>query len=308
MSGTMPTFLIIGTQKGGTTALYQMLRQHPQVFMSPNKEPSFFAYMERKPLFDGPLLPRSPYCRPALTLEQYEAIFAWASLGQARGEASTHYSICWTDETARNIHRLIPNVRLIAILRQPAERAYSAFNMMRRKNQEPIADFQSALEAEQSLLRANWMLDFHYFENGLYYKKLKPYFDLFPRDHIRIYLYEEWNSRPADVIVDICGFLGVDENHSLDFSERYNESYLPRISWLETALHKPTLLRPLTTRLLPRRLRQQIKHVIEKINRTRPPRLSPALHSSLTERYREDITALQHLIERDLTQWLTPKG
>jgi hypothetical protein len=304
MSARMPNFLIIGAQKSGTTALYAFLRQHPQIFMAAEKEPAYFAFMGRNLAFEGPQRPRSRFFRPPLTLEEYTALFAGVTTEQAVGEASTYYSFCWTEQTARNIQRCIPDVRLIAILRQPADRAYSAFNMMRQRSLEPLDNFQRALDAENGPERANWTPDFRYFENGLYFRKLKPYFDLFPHDQIRIYLYDEWNAQPERVVAGICRFLDINDNATIDFSRRYNETNIPRSHQLQRALNEPNLLKTMATWLFPLRLRRKWKHALGKMNQTRPPRLNPTLRLSLTERYREDILALQDLLQRDLQHWL----
>jgi hypothetical protein len=300
----MPNFLIIGAQKSGTTALYHALRQHPQIFLPTKKEPGFFAHTGRQHTFEGPFRPLGLFGRSPITQEEYEGLFSGATTRQAKGEASTNYSNCWTEVTARNILRFVPDIRLIAILRQPADRAYSAFNMMRQRSLEPLDNFQRALDAENGPERVNWTPNYRYFENGLYFRKLKPYFDLFPHDQIRIYLYDEWNAQPERVVAGICRFLDIHDNATIDFSRRYNETNIPRSHQLQRALNEPNLLKTMATWLFPLRLRRKWKHALGKMNQTRPPRLNPTLRLSLTERYREDILALQDLLQRDLQHWL----
>ena len=115
---TMPNFLIIGSQKAGTTALYHYLKQHPQIFLSKIKEPCFFA-------FEGEELDlRSPTGAPVYmnrtavtTVESYRRLFDTVTDEKAVGEASPIYIIC--PKAAKRIYHYIPHVRLIAVLRNP---------------------------------------------------------------------------------------------------------------------------------------------------------------------------------------------
>lgn len=299
----MPNFLIIGAQKSGTTALYHALCQHPQIFMSPEKEPGFFALDGRLPSFGGPLKPKSRFQNP-LDWPAYLALFAESAEQPARGEASTYYTYCWPEQTAANIYGCLPHARLIAILRQPAERAYSAFNMMRQKGLEPLADFHRALAVENAIERMRWTPDFRYFQNGLYSASLKPYFDRFPRSQIHIYLYEDWNTRPDEVVRGICHFLEVDELFTPAMSERRNVTLVRRSDALQTFLKQPHLLKSLLHSLVPQKIRKKLISHLRAWNQIKPPPLDPAMRHELTESYREDILCLQDLIGRDLSHWL----
>ena len=190
----LPAFIVIGAQKAGTTALRHALAQHPQIYLPAFPEPAFFAFEGGAPAYGGP---QSPSSRFGLipTVEDYAALYAGAADGQTLGDVSSHYSYCWPERTAACMARYAPQARLIATLRQPADRAYSAFNMMRQKGLEPLADFAAALAAEDVPERANWTPDFRYRRNGLYYVNLAPYFRLFGAQQIRIFLYEEWTAR-----------------------------------------------------------------------------------------------------------------
>ncbi|HEY1419866.1 MAG TPA: sulfotransferase, partial [Candidatus Dormibacteraeota bacterium] len=130
---TLPNFLIIGAAKSGTDSLYGMLGQHPQIYISPSKEPMFF-------VAEG--LPEVPYRGPSdrevllrwdswvNTLEHYESLFGGATVEKAIGEASTWY--LYDEGAPHRIKHHVPDAKLIAVLRNPVERAYSAFTMMLR--------------------------------------------------------------------------------------------------------------------------------------------------------------------------------
>lgn len=146
---TLPTFLIIGSGRSGTTSLHAYLRQHPEVFMSEVKEPSFFSFM------DGGIPSRGPGSewlrRTAVTTrEAYEALFAASAGARAIGEASPAYLI--DPAVPARIHALIPHVRLVAILRHPAERAHAAYLGRRRDGLDPAPTFEAALRDEDRRL------------------------------------------------------------------------------------------------------------------------------------------------------------
>ncbi len=301
---THPNLLIIGAQKCGTTALYNALRQHPKIFMSSPKEPGFFAFDGRRLDFQGPLMPHSRFQEP-LDWTAYLALFDGAAEYPVRGEASTYYTYCWPEQTANHIHHRLPQARLIALLRQPAERAYSAFGMMRQKRLEPLADFRRALTAERSAVRARWTPDFRYAQNGMYYSCLKPYFDHFPRSQICVYLYEDWNDRPAEILHDICRFLEIDEMFTPAMAARRNVTRLTRSKTLNTLLKRAHPFKALLRPLLPARWRKGLLRRLRRWNERPPLPLDPALRRKLTESYREDILRLQELIGLDLGHWLT---
>lgn len=149
----LPTFLVIGAAKAGTTSLYHYLGQHPQVFMSPVKEPGFFA-LEGHPLdFRGP---GDEWLRQATTttLEAYQKLFEGVRDEPAVGEASVLYLHHHAAPEA--IARYVPDVKLVAVLRDPVERAYSAFLYQTRNGREPLADFEEALRAEPRRIADGW--------------------------------------------------------------------------------------------------------------------------------------------------------
>ena len=301
---TMPNFLVIGVAKAGTTSLYHYLRQHPQIFMSPVKEPGFFTFLNNPPAFCGP---GAENIRKRVIIQQgdYEALFHAVSEETALGEASAVYLSSYHPEvTAENISRYIPHVRLIAILRQPADRAYSHFTFNRQLGIEPTSDFIQALAEEPTRICAGWRPGCRYRLNGFYYANIKPYFERFPREQIRVYLMEDWLNEPREFFRDLFGFLGVDDTFMPDTTRRHNVTYHPRSQLLEALLRKRHPFKTLLRALLPQLWRDKMVSMIVSLNRTKPPPLDPELRRQLTEGYRDDILQLQDLIGRDLSHWL----
>ncbi|TCJ15462.1 sulfotransferase [Rubrobacter taiwanensis] len=300
-----PNFLVIGAAKCGTTSLYHYLNQHPEIYMSPRKHTRFFAFEVEEPGFRGPG-PRKPAVPYAITdTGAYHALFGGATNETAVGEAS--HSYLYQARAARRIKEYAPDMKLIAILRNPADRAYSHYRQMIRDGREPIPDFSRALEAEGERIRENWWPDFHYVQIGLYHAQLKRYFDLFERDQIRVYLYEELNSDPSGVLQDTFRFLGVDDTFVPEATVRYNASGVPKSRSLHLLLQELRRLRPVVERHLSRTWYQQLLRLgsaLHNRNLTRPG-LAPEMRRRVIDVYfREDILNLQELLRRDLSAWL----
>src|SRR5580704_17949873 len=132
---TLPNFFIIGAARSGTTALYEYLRQHPQIYMSPIKEPNYFAFYGQGIHYRGPRdqeLVRSSYVP---SLKAYEAQFSGVAKEIAVGEASPWY--LYLPEAPERIRRKVPDAKLAAILRNPVDRAFSAFSVLQLQAREP---------------------------------------------------------------------------------------------------------------------------------------------------------------------------
>lgn len=295
----MPTFLIIGAAKAGTTSLHAYLQQHPQAYMSPLKETNFFTFEGGEPRFGGP--DGEVFARDSVwRIDDYARLFAGRTDQIAIGEASPRYLA--VEGTAARIQRCLPDVKLVAILRHPADRAFSAFSMRRRDGWEPCATLEQAIADEPRRLAEGWGGGL-YLENGFYARQLTPYYRLFDRRQIRVYLYEDLVSAPERLFEDLFEFLGIDPQFRPQTSERLNVSGtiknpLLRIAWTRThGLQR--MVRP----LMPKPTRQRISRFFTGREKARLP-FPPDQRTRLLERYRDDIEQLQGLIGRDLSAWL----
>jgi hypothetical protein len=311
---SMPTFLIIGAAKAGTTSLYRYLGQHPEVYVSPLKEPSFFA-VEPEPrgrrrlgslgrvLASRPV--RSPLELRAVTdPDEYRGLFARGAGARAIGEASTAY--LHTPLAAERIRRALPAVRLVAILRDPALRAYSSYRMVRLYGLEPCETFEGAIST--ALVEGGWRRSV-YLERGLYARHLRRYFELFPASRLRLVLSEELRRDPRSVLRDLFGFIGVDDRFRVDLALRHNVGGVPRGPAWRAALRSLALARPLLQPLVPPPPRSVAVSVLERLQAAgtrEPPPLAPALRAELIDYYRNDIARLEELLGRSLESWLSP--
>lgn len=299
---TMPNFFVVGAQKAGTTSLYYYLKQHPEVYMSPVKEPFFFDHqlnprgevVEHR--FKGPGR-RQVVPRYANTKE-YEALFARAKDEKAVGEASPVY--IYAPGTAGRIKEYVPEARVIALLRNPADRAYSAFLYARRLGREPLRDFGEALRKEEERIRDNWHYAFHYRKRGFYYPQLERYYNLFERERIGVWLYEDLKADPLGVVQSVFRFLGVDDAFAPDTSLRHNPARVPRSEAARFVLKAMTL--PGVGKALSHA--PKARRLVQGRVLTEPPPLDPETRRGLIEGYREDMGTLEKLIGRELSLWL----
>lgn len=296
---TMPNFLLIGAMKAGTTAFYQYLDQHPQVYMSPFKEPNFFAFEGEKLDFRAPSDIEGLNRHAVTDIEQYRRLFDGVSGEEAIGEASHWYM--YRPKASGCIKHHIPDAKLIAVLRDPAERAYSEFLHFVRDGDEPITDFTEALRQEAPRIHDNWTMGL-YIDRGYYYTQLKRYFDKFDRDQIRVYLYEDLQADPVGVMRETFRFLGVDDAFVPDTSIRPNISGMPRSRILHALLNKSRRTKGLLGPILPGAVIRYGK-VLRTRNLVKPHMPSEA-RRQLIETYREETLKLQNLIQRDLSGWL----
>ncbi|MBE9063153.1 sulfotransferase domain-containing protein [cf. Phormidesmis sp. LEGE 11477] len=293
-----PNFLIIGAAKAGTSSLYHYLNEHPQIYMSPVKEPRFFApelYTDylKDPYRSGAKEHRST----PMSLEEYLALFEDVSNETAIGEASTEY--LYVPKTPERIKERLPDVRLIAVLRDPAERAYSAFCYQVRDGCEQLT-FEEALAQEEHrrLEKKRWP-GWHYERVGFYHEQVKRYFDLFDKKQIKIYLYKDLQADSGAVVKDACRFLNVEDTFTPDLTRR-NVSAIPKNMALQNLLIKDNPLKTLVKPFIPIGLRKSIRSQ----NLKKKPALSPEIRQKLVADYREDILKLQDLIQKDLSHWL----
>jgi hypothetical protein len=297
-AGMLPNFIILGAQKAGTTALFYALSKHPEVFTSPVKEARYFAD-EAKALADA-AGPGDGETRMMTSLEEYEALFAGAGSAVARGEASPAY--LYDPDAPAKIAELIPDAKLIAILRNPVERAYSNFLYLVREGREPLQDFGAALDAEGERRASGWSTAWRYKDKGFYGAQLERYLRHFDREQLHCILYEDYNEDPETEVKAVYRFLGVDDAFSQDLSIRLNVSGLPKSKGLQAVSRRSRRLKWLLDPLIPDRLRRSLLSAQNK-NLSRPP-LPPDVRARLIEEYRADIEKVGELSGLDVSRWL----
>ena len=213
----LPTFIIAGAPRAGTTWLYQLLDHHPDVYMArpAAPEPKFFLVDDQ-------------YRKG---LDYYSQKYFAPGAGRAAlGEKSTNY--LEGPGVAGRIHRAIPNVKLIFALRDPIERAYSNY-LWSRKNGLETLSFEEALQEEQHREASyppqhRYSRPFSYISRGMYAALLNPYLRLFPQQRIKIVLLDDIESDPRFLADDLYAFVGVSPVETgFDFTRRVNSARRP---------------------------------------------------------------------------------
>jgi hypothetical protein len=268
----LPDFVIIGATKSATTWLSSNLGAHPQVFL-PSPELHYFSrYYDRGEAW-------------------YRTHFAGARAGQLIGEKSASYLP--DAQTPQRLHRLLPQAKLIAQLRNPIERAYSDYCMHYRRGQ-VTKDIDRYLDPARTPIPR--LLD-----DGFYHRHLMSFMRVFPPAQIRVLLYDDIRRRPGEVFREVCGFLALDHTISPHSVER-------RIKDKDTPVIPPSarrLLAPLKALVRPYRQTRAFVAVRSLLARTlRYPPLTPELRARLATLYAEDIAGLAELLGRDLSSWL----
>ena len=278
----LPNFFIVGAPKAGTTSLYAYLDQHPQVYMSPVKEPSYFAPEQCRENF-------------IFSWEGYLRLFENVSDEIAIGEATASY--LWSESAARNIAAGIPRAKIIINLRNPVDRAFSQYLQM-LTNGVTRRSFRGQIDASLCGSNQEFGLLWPFLELGRYYEQIKRYFGEFPRSQIHISYYEELERAPEQLLAGLFAFLGVDPGFILDITRRHNEPRIARLAGVNYFLRKWPYLRNLAPQPLGPRLRSLML-------RSRPSlKMEPADRAFLRDYYREDIEKLATLLDRDLANWL----
>lgn len=293
----LPTFIIIGAARAGTTSLYEYAGQHPDVYVSPVKEPNFFAVEGRRLRHQGP---GESALRWVTDFDSYVELFRGAPGRCAAGEASPLY--LYSQTAPRLIRHYLPDVRLVAILRDPVERAYSAFSYLRERGSEPHANFLDALEDEDRRVKENWSHIWHYRRMGFYYEQLSRYYERFSSDQIRILLYEDLAHDPGRVAMQLFEHIRVDSSFEPDTSIRRNVSGDSRYALL-APLFRPNRVTNRLRPLLSQRFGPLVARAKDRVL-VKPPMPVEAART-LGALYRSDVERLQDLIKRDLSNWLS---
>ena len=294
-----PNFIIVGAMKASTTSVYSYLKQHPDIFMTRVKEPMFFNNYKKSQDF---LIIGSKFKNKIKTISDYYALFDEAKSEKLLGEASPSY--IYDKNTPNLIKKYLPNTKIIIILRQPVDRAYSNFLHVLRSGREVFSSFEDSINYESKRIEDNWSPLYHYINKGYYSEQIERYFNEFPIENIKILLFDDIIQNTKECLEDIFRFLEVDDTFEVDFSRKLNASGIPS-GVLGFILKKMRYYRLMPKFALSDYFPNSIINLIFKSVYTKSPRLSSKFRRELTNKYyKEEIIKLQKLINRDLSDWL----
>ena len=305
----VPDFFIIGQAKSGTTALYEMLRRHPQIHMPEAKEPWFFA-TDMRPRFQHPMAGAAPE-----TLQEYLELFTEAGPEQIIGEASTSY--LWSRTAAQGIAEVAPDARCIAILREPASFLRSLHLQLVQTHVESEKDLRRAFSLQEERRRGKHVPRrshrpqlLQYSDHVRYVEQLRRYEALFPPGQMMVLIYDDFRSENEETVRSVLRFLDVDESYPIDVLQA-NPTIGLRSQGLDDAVHALSTGRGPISRaakgavkaLTPREGRRRLLRATQRrvVHGSAPP-ADQEFMLELRRRFRGEVVALSEHMGRDLVE------
>jgi hypothetical protein len=305
-TGRVPDFFVVGHPKCGTTALYEMLMRHPQIYMPPGKEPWFFA---RELLVNTPPRPSgTPH-----TLDEYKEWFAGAKADQLVGEATSLY--LWSRAAAGGIAEVRPDARIIAIVREPAAFLRSLHLEFVQIYVETEPDFRKAMSLEDGRRRGRHTSRYAYWPQALMYSdyvryvdQLRRYHAVFPEEQMLVLVYDDFRNDNEATLRRVLRFLGVEEEFPIETTEA-NPTVRVRSQRMHELLHAlyvghgpiSRAVKASVKAVTPRGLRRKVVFGAQKrlvFAEPLPP--DEEFMTELRRRFKPEVVALSEYLGRDL--------
>lgn len=298
MSNKSPNFVVIGAPKSGTTSLYYYLKQHPDVFLPTQKELHYFSYEPLKANAKGPgdELTLSALCSSEA---QYLAHYSAVANQKAIGDISPSYLYYATQE---KIKTTLGDVKIIVMLRNPIDKAYSQYMHMIRDQCETLA-FHDALQQEQERRAQGWSDIWRYAESSLYADKLLGFRDCFGTTNVHIILFDDFTAEPQRVIKETLTFLGIDADVPINTKEIYNRTGEVKSKVIARFLSRPNIFKELIKKCTPNAWRIKLRLKIMNKNTASKPEIDLTAHNYLKSYFKNDVAKLENILGRKLN-WL----
>lgn len=304
----LPEVLVIGAPKAGSTAVHGALSTHGDLFMSSPKEPKYFLCDDEPPAPQHG--PGDAHSRQEWVWERsrYEALFDGAPPGAIRGESTPFY--LWSEHAHRRIAAEVPEARLIAVLRDPVERAYSNWTHLWSDGYEPIGDFVAATEQEEARIEAGWAPFWRYLDLGRYGQQLAHLYDHVDRSQVLLLRYRDLVDQPAGTLDRIARFLDIDpagfgavrgENVTM-WAPASPVNQVLRVA-IRNGAWAGQFAPPSVWRTIERPLRATLRR-----GRTPRPELTAEQRSQVLRHFVTDVEQLCDLTGHDYRDWLDRSG
>lgn len=306
-----PNLFIVGAAKAGTTSLYYHLKQHPEVYLCPIKEPNFFstdikienfssAYRKRTTFVDNSYFNTLPLKELQLSFvknaQQYAKLFQNVTNEKIICEASTSY--LYSSEAAKNIFNFNPDSKILIILRNPVERTFSHY-LMAVKYGFTSLNFRQAIEKDLATHRKGWGQSELFIELSLYYKQIKRYFDIFPKNQIKIILFDDLIKHQEKTIKEVYNFLSINKQYYTNLDKK-NAAEIPKFPKTNKLL-TDVGIKQMILKVINNKTKQKLKSYLffKKKNQ-----LSQTDKIFLLSFFEKDIQKTSKLIGIDLSYWL----
>lgn len=297
----LPNVFIVGAPRAGTTAICDILQQHPNIFIPKIKEPRFFIGEEITEVCqDDPL---KKFLTTYSVLEKRDYLKLYSTTHKIKIDPSVQYLYHYKSVIPK-IKKVVPDAKILIILRNPVKRAFSNYQFLR----EAISPntFEKELEMESQRIRENWNSFWFYKSQSSYYEGVKAYMDSF--ENVKIIVFEEFLLNKSKVMKEIMEFISLSSNHNFSFSsKKVNRSGKPRNSFLNSLIFKDSLAKKLIRlmlNLLPNAFRKNMVLKIKNVSRKNNDELTDKnIEAKLREEFMPEVIQLEKLIGKNLSQW-----
>ena len=283
-------FFIVGAPKSGTTSLYHYLNEHPKIQMSAQKEPNFFSHtsLERDKLY---------YSNNRIdTIEKYHSLFEIED-SNLRGDASVSY--LFYKDVPKKILNYNYNAKIIIMLRDPIERAFSHYLMDYRLGL--ISESFEAIVRKKLKHRDSHLFYQQYVEVSEYAKQVKRYLEIFGKENIYFIDYDDFKNNTAEIVKGVFMFLEVDNNFQPLFKKKYNTYSAPRNAIIRF-VYSLVIIRKVLVSVLPKKINSIIKRLL--FIRDKKPQLSQKTRDFLQKHFESDLRELSYLLSKDFIKWI----
>ncbi|MFD2091531.1 sulfotransferase [Blastococcus deserti] len=299
---TIPTFLVAGAARSGTTGLVEGLRSNPAVFVTSPKEPHYFALHGQQPDFRAPGDAQTINSVAVTDRQAYLDLYPRSSPHLALGDASVS-TLYYHERALPEIRALNPDMRVVVLLREPVERAYSSHQYLRARGFEPCEDFLAAVAEEPRRRAENWHHLWHYTAMSQYSEAVAALQAELAPGHLGIWFYDDLERDFAGTVSQVLRFIGVPpvqgEGEQIP---RVNTSGKPRFEPLQRAIWWATrheALRSGVKRVTSFRFRERVRRMT--LRREGPP---AEAYAQLRPLFADDLARLRKLLPEPHPAWL----
>ncbi|WP_299290914.1 sulfotransferase [Nitrosopumilus sp.] len=286
-----PNFFIVGAMRAGTTSLYEYLKKSKFVYLPSIKEPNYFT---------SAVDPKQLLTKPIKDEKKYLELFKNVKNEKVIGDSSPTY--LWDPKSAEMIYKKIPNAKIIIILRNPIERAFSHYLMLFGRGMTKLS-FEQVIK--ESLMVSGDNFEGRVISGGFYFKQIKRYLDTFPKNQNKIIIFEEFANNTKKSVQDVLNFLEIDDSPHESVNTIYNQYTEPR-GGISSSIMRSNKIKKFGKKILPSSLGQSMMNDVlgKKVEK---PKLSEKLRTILEDIYREEIIEIEKILDIDV-QWLKKKA
>lgn len=302
MSATkLPNFLIVGAAKCGTSSLHNYLNQHSDIFLPSYtkngkkvKEPRFLIKnLVKDRLHDG-----------VWSIEEYQDLFVNTQRYFAVGESTVLY-LYFYEEAIKNIKKYLgEEVKIIIMLRNPIDRAFSAYNFLKRKGVKEQLSFDEALKQEPKRMKEDNQTPMILYKSmGMYYDMVNSYLKNFK--HVHIIYYDDFKNNTNQVVDQVLSFLGASNNHNIDTTKQYNVGGKNwRYNWLRNLFLKDNFIKKISKYLVPNFIRKRMAKILISFFIKEATEMKKETRKELIDFFKQDVIKLSNLVGKNLDHWI----